>query len=156
MAKYLVLVLFVLGCLLIGYLGSFFTIASIPTWYAALNKPFFSPPNWLFGPVWTSLYTLMAVSAFRIWERRKSKGAKYALKLFGIQLFLNAIWSPVFFGARNLGLAFVIIIAMAYFIFLTIKAFAKVDKVSSYLLYPYMAWVSFASILNFSVWLLNR
>jgi tryptophan-rich sensory protein len=156
MPKYLVLVLFVIGYLLIGYLGSFYTIASIPTWYSTLNKPFFSPPNWIFAPVWTILYILMAIAAFRVWERRKKKEAKLALRLFGIQLFLNAIWSPVFFGARNLGLAFVIIIAMAYSIFLTIKAFAKVDKVSSYLLYPYIAWVSFASILNFSVWFLNR
>lgn len=156
MPKYLVLVLFVIVCLFIGYLGSFFTVASIPTWYSALNKPFFSPPNWIFAPVWTTLYILMAIAAFRVWERRKNKSAKNVFKLFGIQLFLNAVWSPVFFGAKNLILAFVVIVALLYFIFLTIKAFAKVDKVASYLLYPYIAWVGFATILNFSVWLLNR
>jgi tryptophan-rich sensory protein len=156
MPKYLVLVLFVIGCLLIGYLGSFYTIASIPTWYSTLNKPFFSPPNWIFAPVWTVLYILMAVAAFRIWDKRKKEGAKWALKLFGVQLVINAIWSPIFFGANSLSLAFVVIIVLLYLIFLTKKAFAKVDKASSYLLYPYILWVSFASVLNFSVWILNR
>ena len=156
MPKFLVLVLFVLGCLLVGYFGSFYTIASIPTWYSTLNKPFFSPPNWIFAPVWTFLYILMALAAFRIWERRKKEGAIWALKLFGVQLFFNAIWSPIFFGANSLSLAFVVIVVLLFFIFLTKKAFAKIDKISSYLLYPYIAWVSFATILNFSVWLLNR
>ena len=126
-------------------------------WYSTLSKPFFTPPSWIFGPAWTTLYTLMAISAFLVWRKGfKKKQIKNALKLFAIQLFLNAIWSPVFFGAHNLLLALIIIIAMWFYIVKTIKAFAKIDRVASYLLYPYIAWVSFASILNFSLWLLNK
>lgn len=144
-------------CLLAGAVGTIFTVSSIPTWYVLLNKPSFSPPNWLFGPVWTILYILMGVSLAMVWLKGvKSKKVRDAILLFGIQLGLNAIWSPVFFGAKNLFLALVIIIFMWIYILKTILAFRKIDKTSSYLLYPYITWVSFASILNFSVWLLNK
>ena len=139
----------ILICLFAGGLGTIFTISSIPTWYAHLNKPFFSPPNYLFGPVWTTLYILMGISLYLIWKKKKP------LKLFWIQLILNAIWTPIFFGAHAILLAFVIIVVMWVYILKTILSFAKINKVASYLLYPYLAWVSFASILNFSVWLLN-
>lgn len=157
MKKYLIMIVFAGLCLSIGSLGTLFTIPAIPGWYAGLAKPFFSPPNWIFGPVWTILYILMGISAFFIWSKgTKNKKVREALKLFAIQLFLNAIWSPVFFGARNLLLALLIIIAMWIYIVKTIMAFSKLDKNASYLLYPYIAWVSFATILNFSVWLLNK
>jgi len=157
MGKTLKLILSVVVCLLAGSLGTIFTISAIPTWYAGLIKPFFSPPNWLFGPVWTILYILMGVSFFLIWQKGfKDKKAVTALKLFAVQLLLNAIWSPIFFGAKNLFLAFIVIVFMWVFIVKTIFAFKKIDKVASYLLYPYIAWVSFATILNFSVWFLNR
>lgn len=144
-------------CLLAGAAGTIFTVSSIPTWYVLLNKPSFSPPNWLFGPVWTILYVLMGVSLARVWLKGlKTKKVRDAVFLFGIQLGLNAIWSPVFFGAKNLFIALVIIIFMWIYILKTIIAFRKLDKTSSYLLYPYIAWVSFASILNLSVWLLNK
>ncbi len=127
------------------------------TWYATLNKPFFTPPSWLFGPAWTILYILMAISAYLVFKKGlKKAGVKNALKLFGTQLVLNLVWSPVFFGAHQIFLAFLLILVLWYFIFKTIRAFAKVDKTPSYLLYPYIAWVSFATILNFSVWILNR
>lgn len=153
MLKYLRLFGFVVGCELVGFLGSYFTISSIPVWYANLTKPFFSPPNWLFGPVWTILYALMGISIFLIYESKKNN--REALKLFAIQLALNFIWTPMFFGIKDLSLAFVIIIAMWYYIFLSIKSFAKINKTASYLLYPYLAWVSFATLLNFSIWILN-
>lgn len=157
MKNFLKIIVSLLICFTAAALGNVFTISSIPTWYAGLNKPPFNPPNYLFGPVWTILYILMAISLFLVWKKGlKDKKIKDAIKIFAIQLILNAIWSPVFFGARNLFLAFIIIVVMWIFILKTIRAFAKIDKISSYLLYPYLAWVSFASILNFSVWFLNR
>lgn len=144
--------------LAIGSLGGLVTTPAIPSWYVFLDKPFFSPPNWLFAPVWSILYILMGVSFAFIWSKYKKgdKKIKTAMKLFGIQFLLNIIWSPVFFGMKNLFLAFIIIVLMWYFLFKTIRSFAKIDKIASYLLYPYLAWISFASLLNFSVWILNR
>ncbi|OGG24866.1 TspO protein [Candidatus Gottesmanbacteria bacterium RIFCSPHIGHO2_12_FULL_40_13] len=139
----------------VGILGSLFTVSSIPTWYANLTKPPFSPPNYVFGPVWTTLYALMGISLYLVWiSRIKSK--QYAVKLFFVQLALNAVWSIIFFGLKRPGLAFIEIIALWVAIILTIKAFQKISKTASYLLYPYLAWVSFASILNFAIWILNR
>ena len=157
MPKYLRLVGLVIICELVGILGSVYTVSSIPTWYFGLNKPFFNPPNYLFGPVWTILYALMGVSIFRILEiKKRDEKVKEAIKLFWIQLFLNGIWTPIFFGAKQLFLALIVIAFMWFFILKTIKAFAKIDKISAYLLYPYLAWVSFATLLNFSIWFLNR
>ncbi len=138
-----------------GILGSFFTFSSIPTWYTTLVKPSFSPPNFVFGPVWTALYALMGISLYLVWTS-KAKSKQYAIKLFFIQLGLNTFWSIIFFGLKNPGLAFIEIIALWVAILLTIKAFQKISKKASYLLYPYFAWVSFATILNFSIWALNR
>lgn len=144
-------------CLVVGAAGSFFTISSIPTWYSHLNKPFFSPPNYLFGPVWTILYILMGISLYLIWEKGfKKQKSKDALMNFSFQLFFNAIWTPIFFGAKSLGWSLAIIILMLYFIIQTIRSFEKVDKTAAYLLFPYFFWVSFATVLNFSVWLLNK
>jgi benzodiazapine receptor len=127
------------------------------SWYATLNKPFFTPPSWLFGPAWTILYILIAVSAYLVWkEGFKKKDVRKALKIFAIQLVLNLSWSPVFFGAKNILLALVIILTMWIFIVKTIFAFGKINKTASYFLYPYLLWVSFATVLNFSVWILNR
>lgn len=127
------------------------------SWYNTLVKPSFNPPSWLFGPAWTILYILIAVSAIIIWRKGiKKEKVRGALKLFAIQLVLNLIWSPIFFGAHNILLALIVIVVLWYFIFLTILAFYKIDKTASYLLWPYLAWVSFATILNFSVWILNK
>lgn len=138
-----------------GILGSFFTVSSIPTWYVTLTKPSFSPPNFVFGPVWTTLYALMGISLYLVWVS-KAKSKQYAVRLFFIQLGLNAIWSIIFFGLKSPGLAFLEIVALWVAIFLTIKAFRKISTKASDLLYPYLAWVSFASILNFSIWVLNK
>ncbi len=142
-------------CLGTGLLGSFFTFSAIPEWYQTLNKPFFSPPNWLFGPVWTVLYIFMGISLYLIWDS-KGKGKSKALKIFWIQLFLNAIWSIIFFGMRNPGLALIDIVALWIAIILTIKSFYKISKPAAYLLIPYLLWVSFAAILNYSIWILNK
>lgn len=137
-----------------GILGSFFTISSISTWYAALVKPFFSPPNFVFGPVWTILYALMGIALYQILISKK-KYKQYAIKLYLIQLGLNALWSIIFFGLKNPGLAFIEIIILWVFIFLTMREFKKISKMASYLLYPYLGWVSFASVLNLAIWILN-
>jgi|SRR3972149_363324 len=127
------------------------------TWYNSLNKPFFNPPSWVFGPAWTILYSLIAISAYLIWRKGfKKKQVKEALKVFTVQLVLNLSWSPIFFGARNSFLALIVIVLMLIYIVKTIKVFAKIDKTASHLLYPYIAWVSFATILNFSIWILNK
>ena len=141
-------------CLGAGILGSFFTISSIPTWYQTLNKPIFSPPNWIFGPVWTILYILMGISLYLVWIS-KSKLKQNAVKLFLTQITLNALWSVIFFGLKNPILALLDIILLWATIFLTIKTFAKIKKLASNLLIPYLLWVTFATILNFSIVLLN-
>lgn len=154
--NYLVLIGFVLLAQAAGLLGTIFTIPSIPTWYATLNKPFFSPPNWLFGPVWTLLYLLIGISAYLIWRKHRfgSKSRPFWQAYF-IQLALNSVWSPIFFGLRSPGLALIIIVPMWYFIFRTIRAGDKLIKWSAYLLYPYLAWVSFATLLNLAILMLN-
>lgn len=126
-------------------------------WYQMLVKPPLSPPSWIFGPVWTLLYLMMAVSFYKVWRKGIGKPkVKEALKLFFIQLALNLSWSPVFFGAKNMFLALIIIIFMLYFIKRTIKAFLAIDKNAALLLYSYIAWVSFATYLNFAFWWVNR
>ncbi|EKD84708.1 MAG: hypothetical protein ACD_38C00169G0009 [uncultured bacterium] len=152
------LILSISLCLGAGILGSFFTISSIPTWYAALNKPVFSPPNFVFGPVWTTLYIVMGVALYLVISDKRQvirKTREKAIQIFGIQLALNALWSIVFFGMKNPALAFVNIIALWIAIFLTTKAFYKINKFAGYLLIPYLLWVSFATILNLSIVLLN-
>ena len=144
-------------CLGAGIIGSFFTVSAIPTWYATLNKPFFSPPNWIFGPVWTILYILMGYSLYLVWVKRNpSTSLRTGVPtVFWIQLILNTAWSIIFFGMRNPTLAFINIIVLWIAIVLTIKAFSKVDKLAPQLLWPYLAWVSFATFLNLAIVLLN-
>lgn len=133
-----------------GLIGTVFTFDAIPTWYATLVRPSFAPPNWVFGPVWTVLYTLIGISLYLIWTNKKG-----SLKLFLFHLLLNAIWSPIFFGARNLGLALIVIVIMDLTLIMIIKSFYKVNKVAGLILIPYLMWISFATVLNFSFWQLN-
>lgn len=143
-------------CLFIGFGGSLVTTPSISTWYTTLNKPSFNPPNWIFGPVWTTLFILMGIAAFLIWnEGLKKKPVKNALAIFVVQLVLNFFWSLVFFGWHMPVLAFAEIIVLWIMILLTITKFRKLSKTASNLLIPYLAWVSFAAILNLSVAVLN-
>lgn len=139
-----------------GLLGSLFTVRNIDTWYKGLNKPVFSPPNWIFGPVWTLLYLMMGISAFLIWQNGwKRKEVKSALLVFMIQLVLNALWSIIFFGNRAPLAGFVEILFLWTAILVTIILFWKISKTAGILLLPYIAWVSFAAVLNFSLWRLN-
>lgn len=143
-------------CQLAGVIGSIFTVQAIPTWYADLNKPAFSPPNWVFGPAWIGLYTLMGIALYLIWQKTtKSKFKGLGLKLFYSQLALNAVWSMLFFGLKSPVLGFVDIVFLWISIVLTIYYFAKTSRVAALLLVPYIVWVSFASVLNFFIWQLN-
>lgn len=124
-------------------------------WYASLNKPAWSPPGWLFGPVWTALYTMMGVSAWMVWRRGGFAEQRRPLNLFLVQLALNAIWTPLFFGLRMPGLAFAEILLLWVAIAFTIAAFGRAHRPAAWLLVPYLAWVSFASVLNGTLWLMN-
>lgn len=150
------LALAILICQAAGVLGSLFTFQAISGWYQALAKPFFTPPNWAFGPVWLTLYTLMGVSLYLVWTAGlHKKEVRTAVWVFGAQLFLNAIWAPIFFGAQQVLLAFVVIAALWAAILATIFAFYRISKTAAYLLVPYIAWVTVAAALNYSVWVLN-
>lgn len=140
----------------IGILGSVFTIQSIPTWYATLIRPSFSPPNWIFGPVWTILYLLMGIAAFLIWQKGLDrKDVKFALRIYSIQLILNFFWSLMFFRWHSIGGALIEILLLWIMIAANIFVFYKISKKAAYLLVPYILWVSFAALLNYSFWSLN-
>lgn len=146
----------VILCEFVGVLGSFFTFSQIPTWYLHLNKPFFSPPNYLFGPAWTTLYALMGISIFLVLEGKLKAGQKqYLPAIFSLQLFLNFLWSVIFFGMHQPLVAFIEILFLWASILLLVIRFYKFSKPASYLLIPYLLWVSFAAILNLSVAILN-
>jgi translocator protein len=143
--------------LAVGGLGGIATARSIPTWYADLAKPSFNPPNWLFGPAWTLLYLLMGTASWLVWRQaRKGKAIGLALALYGVQLALNLAWSFIFFGARRPFSAFVEIVPLWVLIAVTMAQFYRISKVAGALLIPYQLWVSFAAVLNFAVWRLNR
>ncbi len=144
-------------CELVGLLSTPFTIASIPVWYAGLIKPSFSPPDWIFGPVWTTLYFLMGVSVCLIWKKGiNNKEIKIAIYYFLAQLFFNFLWSVIFFGLHLPLVAFIDVIALLVAIVMTMMKFSKISKTALYLLIPYLLWVCFATILNGAIVLLNR
>lgn len=146
----------VVGCEVVGILAIPFTRAAIPTWYATLEKPFFSPPNWIFGPIWTLLYFLMGISLYLIWQAKGTKITKQtALTYFGIQLFLNFLWSPLFFGLHATIFALIDILVLIYFVVRTILAFGKISKTAAGLLIPYLLWISFATLLTIAIVFLN-
>lgn len=141
---------------LAGVIGTIFTMPAIPSWYASLQKPFFSPPSWIFAPVWLALYTLMGISAYLIWiNGLDRKEVKTALAIFGAQLVLNTLWSIVFFGMHSIFAGLLTIILLWILIALTIFEFYKISKTSAWLLIPYIFWVSFAAVLNYSLWAIN-
>jgi len=150
------LLISVIGCEIVGVLGTPFTIPAIPAWYASLNKPFFAPPNWVFGPVWTLLYFLMGLAFYLIWKQGFNKRrVRTACLFFLAQLGLNFIWSPIFFGLRAPQLGLLVIVAMWVFIVMTMKQFYPLSKPAFYLLIPYLLWVSFATLLNAALVVLN-
>jgi tryptophan-rich sensory protein len=150
------LVFSILLCQLAGGIGSYFTAPAIPTWYAALKKPVITPPDWVFAPVWITLYVLMGIAVFLIWRKKQyGKPRQKALFLFGIQLFLNALWSFLFFGLRSPLAGLIGIIALAISIFLTLRIFLRISYSAGILIVPYLLWVGYAAGLNFSIYLLN-
>ena len=157
MKNKITLLLFSLGVsLLTGVLGSFFTQNSVSSWFLNLNKPFFNPPSYLFAPMWTSFFILIGISLYLIITAKADKKIKQkAYILFAIQCLLNIGWSYCFFYLRNPLLGFIEIIILLASIILTTFYFYRINKVAAYLLIPYILWVSFASVLNFSLWFLN-
>ncbi len=152
----LVLAGFIALCLAVGALGGWVTAPAVAEWYPTLNKPAWNPPDWLFAPVWTTLYVLMAVAAWLVWQRGQQGAAiTGAMVLFFSQLLLNLAWSFLFFGARQPGTAFMEILMLWATLLATIVAFWRVSKPAGLLLLPYIAWVSFAALLNYTVWQMN-
>jgi benzodiazapine receptor len=150
------LLICILICQCVGFIGSLFTQPSISTWYATLEKPSITPPNWVFSPVWIALFVLMGISLFLIWRTGLAeREAKVALGCFGAQLVLNLAWSMLFFGLRSPLGGLIDIAALWILIALTIFYFFKISKVACLLLLPYIVWVSFAAVLNFFIWRLN-
>ena len=141
--------------LAIGAISGIFTARAIPTWYASLNQPSFNPPNWLFGPVWTTLYILMGISLFMIWTLAPGKERNLALTVFAIQLVLNFGWSFFFFYFKAIGFALIEIVALWSSIVFTLILFYKIKPMATYLNIPYLLWVSFATILNAAYLKLN-
>jgi translocator protein len=142
--------------LLVGGLSGFFTSNGVTGWYSLAVKPSFNPPNWVFAPVWTVLYFMMGIALYLIWKSESDKILKQtAIVLFVVQLLFNFFWSIIFFYAKQPGWAFIEIISLWAFIFLTIVFFNKISSTAAWLLIPYILWVSFASVLNFYIWKLN-
>jgi translocator protein len=150
------LVISILIPVLIGAISGFFTSSGVNGWYALANKPWFNPPNWIFAPVWSMLYVLMGFAFFLVWKADAPKDIKQtAIILFVVQLVLNFFWSIIFFKFQQPGWAFAEIILMWLMILLTILWFGKINAAAAWLLVPYICWVSFASVLNYSIWRLN-
>jgi benzodiazapine receptor len=146
----------ILVCQLAGIAGSLFTAPAISVWYGNLEKPSFAPPNWIFAPVWTFLFLLMGISLYLVWSRGfEDKKIKRAVFIFSVQLALNTLWSFLFFGLRSPLYGFIEIIILWLAIFFTIVNFYKTSKMAAYLLIPYILWVSFAALLNYSIMILN-
>ncbi len=144
------------GWLLLCFAAASFGGLFVPgEWYATLKKPAWNPPSWVFGPVWSALYTMMAVAAWLVWRQGGFATQRRPLGLFLAQLALNAAWTPLFFGLRNPGLAFAEMVLLWLAIAATIAAFRPVSRTAMCLLTPYLAWVSFAAALNFALWRLN-
>ena len=141
---------------LVGVVAGIFTSSGVDGWYAVANKPWFNPPNWIFAPVWTTLYILMGIALFLVWRADADKKLQQtAIIFFAVQLTLNFFWSFIFFKLQQPGWAFAEIILMWLIILLTILWFGKISATAAWLLVPYICWVSFAAVLNYSIWQLN-
>jgi tryptophan-rich sensory protein len=149
------LVVFLVLCLGVSGIGVVITATSVATWYQGLQKPLFNPPDWVFAPVWTTLYIVMAVAAWRVWRRTDSAAGQRALTLFVVQLGLNLLWSFLFFGYQQVGLALIEIVILLIAIIGTTTLFWQIDRLAGALFVPYALWVSYATVLNASLWLLN-
>ena len=143
-------------CLGAGFVGSRFSLGSVATWYPTLSKPAWTPPAWVFAPVWTTLYCLMGIAAWLVWSRAGWAAARVPLILFAVQLALNIAWSGIFFGLRRPAWAFAEIVLLWVAIAGTTSEFWPVSKAAGWLMVPYVAWVTCAAALNFAIWRLNR
>jgi len=151
------LVVSIIACLAAGAIGSIFTRQAIPTWYATLEKPAFNPPNWVFMPVWTLLYILMGIAAFLVWRKGlENRQVRIALIVFLVQLVLNALWSVAFFGLESPVYGLIVITVLWLAILFTTLQFYRISRAAGGLMLPYLLWVTFAAVLNESIWLLNR
>ena len=150
------LIISIVACQCAGIVGSVFTTRTIPTWYAALQKPPFTPPNWLFAPAWITLYLLMGISAFLVWRTGlENRETRRALVVFLVQLVLNALWSIAFFGLQSPLYGLIAIIALWIAILLTILKFFRISTIAGAIMLPYILWVTFAAALNTSIFTLN-
>ncbi len=156
MKPFLKLIISIAVPVAVGAVSGYFTAGSVNTWFTTINKPSFNPPGWLFAPVWTCLYILMGIACYLVWKSNANMADKRkAISLYAIQLTLNFFWSIIFFGAQQLGWALVDIGLLWLMILLTIFSFGKITSAAAWLLVPYICWVSFATILNYSIWKLN-
>ena len=142
-------------CFSAAAIGGFATSSSVDDWYVGLNKPSFNPPNWIFAPVWSLLYFMMSVSVWLVWKDSRFSDSRVAIAFFGFHLVLNVLWSVMFFGMQQPGIAMICIIALWCSIVITMKLFTPFSKLAAGLLGPYLAWVTFASALNYAIWSLN-
>lgn len=150
------LIISIVVCQCAGLVGSIFTTPAIPTWYATLEKPAFTPPNWLFAPAWITLYLLMGIAAFFVWRKGSDqREVRLALLVFLLQLILNVLWSVVFFGLHSPLCGVIVIVALWITILFTILRFFPISTLAGALLLPYIGWVSFAAVLNISILVLN-
>jgi translocator protein len=139
----------------VGGLSGYFTASGVGGWYATLQKPWFNPPNWIFGPVWTALYAMMGVALYLVWKQPPGPARNSAITWFAVQLTVNFFWSFIFFYLHQPGWAFAEIVVMWVLILVTIFQFAKLSTAAAWLLVPYISWVSFAAVLNFTLWRMN-
>jgi len=153
---WIALLIFLGICFAVAGSGSVFTASSVKTWYPSLLKPAGTPPPWVFGPVWSLLYLLMATAAWLVWRQRIHEDVWLALALFLAQLILNGLWSVIFFGLRRPGAALLEIIVLLAAITMTTARFAELSRVAFWLMTPYAVWVLYASYLNFGIWRLNK
>ena len=145
----------IIVCEVAGAIGSFFTAPQISGWYKTLNRPSFNPPNWIFGPVWTAIFVMMGIAVFLVWDKKWGGKKTVNILVFFSQLFLNVLWSFIFFAMHNVGVAFFELVVLWFVILFMVINFYKVSKTAAILLLPYILWVSFAAVLNFSIWKLN-
>lgn len=140
----------------VGGTAGFFTVTGVGTWYQGIQRPEWNPPNWVFGPVWTALYVLMGIGLYLVWKGpERSPQKTRAITLWSVQLLFNFLWSFLFFNRHQIGLALADLVLLWFLILLTIFAFARINKTAAWLLVPYISWVTFAGILNYSIWVLN-
>jgi len=150
------LIAFVILCLVVSGIGGAITATSVDTWYQGLRKPSFNPPDWIFAPVWTTLYLLVGIAGWRVWRLGRIEGGWKALVVFAFQLGLNLAWSFLFFGLQRIDLALVEIVILLFAIIANTTMFWRIDRLAGVLFVPYAAWVTYATTLNASLWLLNK